>query len=130
MKLKEQFIQCLAEDITSDVISEGVMNYVFDYNNYDTSDISDYVNDRFSELGIVFDEDDVFSVSSCSDIDDVIASNMGSSMDDDEPYESIKRGKYSMESMSFIIPDLFERSKRLIALKASETTFRSTRSVS
>lgn len=109
-KLKEQYIEYLSDDITRDVIEAGILNDVYDADTCDYSEIADYVNDRFSELGITFEEADVDLVSECCDFDDVIQANINSSSHDDQQYDTYKEQRYSMESTTDVINDLFERS--------------------
>ncbi len=109
-ELKEQYIEYLSDNITGDIIESGILNNVYNADNCDYSEIAEYVNRRFSELGITFEEADVDLVSSSCDIDDVIQANIDSSIDDDRQYDTYKERQYSMESATDIIHDLFDRS--------------------
>jgi adenylate kinase family enzyme len=109
-KLKEVYIDYLSEDITRDVIEEGIMSDAYDPENCDCSEISNYVNARFSELGIAFEKADVDFVSEHCDIDDIIQSNMNSAMHEEQQYEEYREQRYGMGSTTDIIDDLFDRS--------------------
>jgi adenylate kinase family enzyme len=109
-KLKEQYIEYLSNEITRDVIEEGILNDAYDADTCDYSKITDYVNGRFSELGIIFADCDVDFVSKYCDVDDIIQANIKSSMYDDQQYEAYKEERYSMGTTTDVINDLFERS--------------------
>ena len=109
-KLKEHYMEYLSEDITRDVIEEGIFSDAYNLDGCDYSEISDYVNDRFSELGVIFDQLDVDSVCEHCDLEDIIQSNMNSAMHGEHRYEEYREQRHSMESMTVAIDDLFERS--------------------
>lgn len=109
-ELKEQYIEYLSDNITGDVIEAGILNNVYDSDACDYSEIAKYVNSRFSDLGITFDDADVDLVSGSCNIDDVIQANIDSSIDDERQYDTYKERRYSMESATDIIHDLFDRS--------------------
>ncbi|TNH17881.1 restriction endonuclease [Halomonas sp. BL6] len=110
LKLKEQYVEYISEEITRDVIEEGILTSVYDASDYDYSEISAYIESRFSELAIPFDEDDVEIVSQYCDIEEVIQANIKSSMHEDQQYEAYKEQRYSTLSVSSAIDDLFDRS--------------------
>jgi adenylate kinase family enzyme len=109
-KFKEQYIEILSIDITRDAIEAGVLSSAYDPNDYDYSEILDYVDDRLSELSIAFDAADIELVSSCCDVEDIIQSNINSSMYEDQQYEAYKEQRYDGMSTSDAINDLFDRS--------------------
>jgi hypothetical protein len=109
-KLRDVYIDYLSDDITRDVIEEGIMINAYDPENCDYSEISDYVNSRFSELGIMFEEADVDFVSEHCDIDDIIQSNMNSAMHEEQQYEEYRDQGYRVGSTTDVIDDLFDRS--------------------
>jgi adenylate kinase family enzyme len=109
-KLRDFYIDYLSDDITRDVIEEGIMINAYDPENCDYSEISDYVNSRFSELGIMFEEADVDFVSEHCDIDDIIQSNMNSAMHEEQQYEEYRDQGYRVGSTTDVIDDLFDRS--------------------
>ncbi|MEZ6964612.1 hypothetical protein [Aeromonas sp. S9(2024)] len=108
--LKKQYIEHLSEWITRDIIEEGILSDVYDADTCTYSDISDYVKKRFSELVISFEEADVDAVCESCDFDDIVQSNINSSMHDEEQYEAYREQRYSMESSVDVINDIFERS--------------------
>lgn len=110
IKLKEQYIEHLSEDITRDVIEAGVLSDAYDPGYCDHSKVADYVNDRFLELGIIFDEADADRVSECCDFEDIVQANINSASYDDQQYEAYKEQRYSMDSTPDAIDDLFDRS--------------------
>lgn len=109
-KLKEQYIEYLSDDITRDVIEEGIMSNAFNSETCNDSEIAEYVNNRLSELGIAFEKADVDLVCACCNVDDVILANRNSSMEDVHQYDFYKEQRYSMESSVDSIHDLFDRS--------------------
>ena len=109
-KLREAYIDYLSDDITRDVIEEGIMSGAYDPESCDYSEITDYVNTRFSELGITFEEADVDFVSEHCDIDEIIQSNMDSAMHEEQEYEEYRDQRYGMGSATDVIDDLFDRS--------------------
>lgn len=110
VKLKDQYVEYLSEDITRDAIEAGILSSVYDANDYDYSEISEYVESRFSELAITFDDADTELVRECCDVDEIIQANMNSAMHEDQQYEAYKDQRYSALSVSDAIDDLFDRS--------------------
>jgi hypothetical protein len=108
-KFREVYVDYLSNGITRDVIEEGILSDVYDRENYDYSEVADYINTRFSELGITFEEADVDFVSEHCDIDDIIQSNMESGMHGEQKYEEDRDRGYSMGSATDAIDDLFDR---------------------
>lgn len=109
-KLREQYIGYLSGDITKDVIEAGILSSVYDPKVYDYSDILEYVESRFSELAIDFDEGDADLVGDCCDVDDVVQSNINSAMHDEQHYSGYREQRYSTVPASDAIGDLFDRS--------------------
>jgi adenylate kinase family enzyme len=109
-KFKEIYIEYLSEDITRDVIEEGVMSSAYHSESCDHSEIFDYVHDRFADLGVAFDDVDVEVVAESCDIDEIIQYNMKSAMHEDQHFEGYRDQKYSMGSATDVIDDLFDRS--------------------
>jgi len=110
IKLKEQYVNYLSEGITGDVIEAGILDSVYDADDYDYSAISEYVESRFVELAIAFDEADTELVCGNCDVDEIIQSNTDSAKHDDLQYEAYKDEGYSTLSVSDAIDDLFDRS--------------------
>ncbi len=110
VKLKDQYIEVLSTDITADAIEAGILSSAYDSSDYNHSEILEYVDSRLSELAISFDEADIELVSSCCDIDDIIQSNINSSMYEEQQYDAYKEQRYDMRSTSDAINDLFDRS--------------------
>lgn len=108
--LKAQYIEYLSEWITRDVIEEGILSDMYDAEIGTTSDIADYVQNRFSALAISFEDTDIDTVCASCDFDDVVQSNIKSSMHDEAQYEAYKEQRYSMESTVDAINDIFDRS--------------------
>lgn len=108
--LKAQYIEYLSEWITRDVIEEGILSDMYDAEIGTASDIADYVQNRFSALAISFEDTDIDTVCASCDFDDIVQSNINSSMHDDEQYEAYREQRYSMESSVDVINDIFERS--------------------
>ena len=100
----------LSEDITNDVIEEGVFRDEYDSDDCDTSKIKEYVNSRFSELAVSFDYADTDHVSDYCNVEEIVQSNIESSMHDDRQYGEYKEQRYSMASEEDLIEDLFDRS--------------------
>lgn len=109
-KFKEEYIEHLSEGITRDVIEDGILSDVYDAENYDYSEITNYVQSRFSELSIVFEEAEVDCVSECCDIDDIIQSNVNSSTYGEQKFENYREQGYGSGSVTDAIDDLFDRS--------------------
>ena len=109
-QLKKVYIDYLSEDITQNVIEDGIMSDVSDPENCDLSAISDYIHTRFSELRITFEESDVDFVRDHCDVDYIIQSNMKSAMYEEQQYEAYREQRYSMGSTTDVIDDLFDRS--------------------
>ncbi|MEC8011855.1 MAG: restriction endonuclease [Pseudomonadota bacterium] len=109
-KLKDVYIDYLSADITRDVIEVGIMSDAYDSENCDFSEIFEYIENRFSELEIPFEEADVELVSEHCNIDDIIQFNIDSAMHEDHQYDEYKGQRYSMRSTTEAIDDLFDRS--------------------
>jgi len=110
VKLKEQYVEYLSEDITRDAIEAGILSSVYDINDYDCSEISEYVESRFSELAITFDKADTELVGECCGVDEIIQSNINSAIHEDQQYEAYRDQRYSTLPVSDAIDDLFDRS--------------------
>jgi adenylate kinase family enzyme len=108
-KLKEEYLEYLSDGITSDVIEEGILNNEYEQHTSDYPQLEDYISERFSELGISFEQADVDYVKDCCDIDEIIQSNINSAMYEDDGYDRLRDQGYSMESSTDAIDDLFER---------------------
>lgn len=109
-KLRKVYIDYLSENITRDVSEEGFVSDVYDFENFGYSEVSDYVNSRFLELGIMFENADVDAVCDCCDISDIIQSNINSAMHEDSKYEEYRDQEYGVVSNIDAIHDLFDRS--------------------
>lgn len=109
-EIKENYISYLSEEITNDVIEYDIYDDVYDTDDYNESKITSYVNDRFSELAIAFEQHDVEYVSGKCNVQEVIDSNIEKSMNDDHQYEVYREGRYNMAHEAAIIDDLFDRS--------------------
>lgn len=109
-KFKEEYIDYLSEDITSDVIEEGIFSDAYDAEIYGYSEIRSYVQSRFSELAIMFEEAEVDYVSESCDIEEIIQSNVNSSMHGEQQFENYMDQGYVSVSTIDGIDDLFDRS--------------------
>jgi adenylate kinase family enzyme len=108
-KLKEDYLEYLSDGITNDVMEDGILNDEYQQYTNDYPQLEDYISERFSELGISFEQADIDFVKDCCDIDEIIQSNINSAMYEDQHYDEYKDRGYSMESSTDAIDDLFER---------------------
>lgn len=107
--LRTQYVEFLSEDITRNIIDEGVLSDAYDPEMCDYSPLIDYITSRLAELEISFEDSDIEQVSDSCDMDDVIQANMNAAMHQDRQYEAYKDQGNSMEPSIDIISDLFDR---------------------
>lgn len=110
IKLKEQYIKHLSENITRDSIEADVQPEVYHIHDFRYHRIANYVEERFDELAIEFDSGDIHQVSDCCDIDEVIQSNIESASYDHNDYSSYEDDLFDMQSSTQEIDDIFDRS--------------------
>jgi len=107
--LKRQYIDELSQDITTDIIEEGILSDLFDEESCETYVVTDYINDRVLELSINFTDSEIEEISENCDYDYIIQSNIESARNEDSYYENYLEQQYYNESGTDAIDDLFER---------------------
>ena len=110
-KLKDHYVEYLSDGITQDVLEDGILRDLYDYDANEFPELHDYIVSRFEELGIEFDDTDVEIVYNSCNTYDIIESNIASAMDEDQQFEEFKERRFdNSDSSNKAINDLFQRS--------------------
>jgi GTPase SAR1 family protein len=108
-EFKRQFVDYLSDDITRDAIESGILSDAHDHSSYSEDELSDFVAERLSDVSVEFENSDIEEISACCDIDDIIQSNINAAMHDDRVFEESREARYSSNTSTSPIDDLFDR---------------------
>ncbi len=108
-EFKKQFVEYLSDDITRDAIESGVLSDAYDNSSYSEDELYNFVAERLSVVAIEFENSDIEQISEYCDVDDIIQSNINSSMHDERAFEESREARYSSISSANPIDDLFDR---------------------
>ena len=108
-KFKRLLIEYLSYDITSDAIDAGILSGIYNDEEYSSWMLDDFVSERLSEVAVEFKSSEIEEISECCDIDEIIQSNIDSSLQDEEQFELSRDTRITSTSSVDVIDDLFDR---------------------
>lgn len=99
----------ISEEITFDVIREGVLSHLNSVEEFLDADLEDYLKEKFVSKGLDFDYDDMDNIVSSLDIHDVVRSNIETAVAEGKQYSSSQESHVNDLDSDTAIDDLFER---------------------
>ncbi|WP_444885289.1 nSTAND3 domain-containing NTPase [Microbulbifer sp. PSTR4-B] len=108
-KIKADFIDMCSSEITDEIISNGLFEDIYNFEDYSEFMLLDYVSDKLSTLEFEFKDIEVQAVCDNFDVHHVIDYNREASIESQRDYAAYAEQKDSVDSSANQIDDLFDR---------------------